>query len=177
VAASLVLAATVAGAIAGGLLGSLGGSFPEEFRLGAVALALVGLNVLFVADVVVGPVPILQRNRTTPRRWVEENAWAWSLKAGAALGLGITNRIGFPVWYLVPVLTLGTGSSIAGAVIWAGYGLLRTGITMFDGFRLAQQDRFGTASARRLRSEPLMRRLSSSAGLAVGLAVLLGPAP
>ncbi len=176
VAAALVVAATVAGAIAGGRVGRFGGSLPEEVRLGAVGLALIGLNALFVADVLRGPVPMLQRNRTTPRRWVEESAAAWSLKAGAALGLGITNRIGFPVWYLVPVLALGTGSWIAGAAMWAAYGLLRTGITMLDGFRLAQHDGFVTTSARRLRSEPLMRRLSSSAGLVVGVGVLLGPA-
>lgn len=175
VAASLLLAATVAGAIAGGLVGGLGSSLPQDVRLGAVGLALIGLNALLVADIVGGPVPMLQRDRTTPRRWVEESVAAWSLKAGAALGLGITSRIGFAVWYLVPVLALGTGSWIAGAAVWAVYGLLRTGITMFDGFRLARHDRFVTTSERRLRSEPLTRMLSSSAGLVVGLSVLLGP--
>lgn len=93
----------------------------------------------------------------------------------AALGLAITNRLGFPVWYLVPVLALGTGSWIAGAAIWAAYAFLRTGITMSDGFGLARRAEFTTTSARRLRSEPLMRRISSSAGLVVGLGVLLGP--
>lgn len=176
VAASLLLAATVVGAIAGGLVGGLGGSLPEDFRLAAVGLALIGLNALFVADALGGPVPMLERNRTTPRRWVEESAAGWSLKTGAALGFGVTNRIGFPVWYLVPVLALGTGSWIAGGVVWAVYGLLRTAITMLDGLRLTRHDGFVTTSARRLRSEPLMRRLSSSAGLVVGLGVLLGPA-
>lgn len=106
-ACALVAAALVLGACSGGDAYEPSPPRPEVGDpKGYGRDLLVELSAMLVLDVLRGPTWGLQRDRTTPWRWVDEWCGLGPLKTGAALGIGVTHRIGFPGWHLVPVLTL-----------------------------------------------------------------------
>lgn len=114
-----------AGLAAGAALGAVGGFLPLEVRLA------IG-SVVAVAAIVVGGfglfgyrLPLPQLDRETPQRWVFKGPLPWAMKNGLALGLGATSRIGFPLWYAVPVGALLLGSPVLGAAAYGAYGLVR----------------------------------------------------
>ena len=49
----------------------------------------------------------------------------WAIRNGLALGFGATSRIGFWLWYVVPLGAFLVGDSIFGAVIYGTYSLIR----------------------------------------------------
>lgn len=49
----------------------------------------------------------------------------WATRNGLALGFGATSRIGFLLWYVVPLGALLSGSPAFGAAIYGTYGLVR----------------------------------------------------
>jgi hypothetical protein len=51
----------------------------------------------------------------------------WATRNGLALGIGATSRIGFWLWYVMPVTALLSASPLAGAAIYGLYGALRAG--------------------------------------------------
>lgn len=70
-------------------------------------------------------VPLLQIDRETPRDWVEEHAVYWAMKNGFFLGIGFTSRVGFWLWYIVPLSTLLIGDIRLGGMIYGVYGASR----------------------------------------------------
>jgi hypothetical protein len=61
----------------------------------------------------------------TPRGWLRKGPLLWAVQNGLALGFGATSRIGFLVWYAVPLGALLSGEPILGAAIYGAYGLVR----------------------------------------------------
>jgi hypothetical protein len=49
----------------------------------------------------------------------------WAIRNGLALGFGATSRIGFWLWYVVPLGAFLVGDPIFGAVIYGTYSLIR----------------------------------------------------
>lgn len=47
------------------------------------------------------------------------------MRNGAALGIGATSRVGFWLWYLIPVGALLVGSPIFGGLVYGAYGFVR----------------------------------------------------
>jgi hypothetical protein len=123
--ATYVLAGTVSGAMAGAVTGALGATLSEAVRysvgtvLGVVAMG-VGVASL------VGDSRPLQCDRETPREWVQRGPVVWPLLNGAALGFGATSRLGFWLWYFIPIGAFLMGEPLVGAAIWAAYGFTRT---------------------------------------------------
>jgi hypothetical protein len=58
-------------------------------------------------------------------RWLRDARGRRSLKNGMVLGLGFTTRIGFWLWYVVPVTALASGDARVGASVWGLYGFAR----------------------------------------------------
>ncbi len=108
----------------GAFLGFLGAHLAEQARivlafvlaLAATALALL-MHVRFI--------PLPQRGRETPRAWVDKGWPTWALLTGSALGIGVTTRIGFWLWYAVPLAALLWASPALGATLYAAYGIAR----------------------------------------------------
>ena len=124
-AAVYALASGAAGLIAGAALGIVGGFLPLYVRLA------VG-SVLAIAAVAVGTFELLGRRMQplqfdceTPQRWVDKGAWSWATMNGLTLGFGATSRIGFWLWYAIPLGAFLIGNPVAGAVIYGAYGLAR----------------------------------------------------
>jgi len=70
-------------------------------------------------------VPLPQLDCETPQRWVHKGPFLWAIQNGLVLGFGATSRIGFALWYAVPVGALLFGSPMLGAVAYGAYGLVR----------------------------------------------------
>lgn len=51
-------------------------------------------------------------------------------KNGLALAIGATNRIGFWLWYAVPLGALLTGKPLLGALVYGAYGVTRGGAVL-----------------------------------------------
>jgi len=49
----------------------------------------------------------------------------WAIRNGLTLGFGATSRIGFWLWYVIPLGAFLVGDSIFGAIIYGAYGLIR----------------------------------------------------
>jgi hypothetical protein len=115
-----VLASTVSGATAGLALGAVADLLEEPTRL-AISLAItVGL----LAGSLTADRP-WQLDRETDRNWLRHRNWRTAALNGAALGLGLTTRIGYWLWYLLPVGILVLGDWRAGVVLYGTYGAVR----------------------------------------------------
>jgi hypothetical protein len=66
----------------------------------------------------------------TPQRWVYQGPLAWPIKNGLSLGFGGFTRLGFALWYVIPLGVALSGWPAYGAAVWGAYGLLRTGIVV-----------------------------------------------
>jgi len=119
------LSSAVAGLVTGAVLGAVGSLLPLDFRLAigsilaVVAIAVGGLE--FLGHRVQPP----QFDCETPQRWVHRGPLRWAIRNGLTLGFGATSRIGFWLWYVVPLGAFLVGDSKFGAVIYGTYGLVR----------------------------------------------------
>ena len=119
------LSSAVAGLVAGALLGAAGNFLASDFRW--------GIGVVFgIIAVVVGSLELFGRrikpleiDCETPRRWLHKGPLPWAIQNGLALGFGAVSRIGFLLWYVVPLGALLSGSPLLGAAIYGTYGLIR----------------------------------------------------
>jgi hypothetical protein len=119
------LASAVAGLVAGAVLGTLGNLLPLDMRLA------VG-SILAIAAIAIGGLELFGRHTQpwqfdceTPQRWVNRGAWRWATRNGLTLGFGATSRIGFWLWYVIPLGAFLIGDPVAGAAIYGTYGLIR----------------------------------------------------
>ena len=113
-------------ALAGALLGLAGSALSAQARGGIAAVAAALAIVVGLLDLVGLPVPLFQIDRETPYRWKEKGPVGWALRNGAALGLGAGTRLGFWLWYVIPVGALLCASPALGAAGYGAYGLTRT---------------------------------------------------
>jgi len=119
------LSSAFAGIATGAALGAVGGFLPLGARVAigslvAVAAIAVGSFGLFGYRVA-----LPQLDCETPQRWVHKGPLLWAVQNGLALGFGATSRIGFSLWYAVPVGALLLGAPLLGAAAYGAYGLVR----------------------------------------------------
>lgn len=116
----------VAGMLVGALLGALGGLLPDAVRAALATLAaLVGL-VVGAVELTGRRVPIPQLDRETPFGWHLRGALGWALRNGMAIGFGGGTRLGFWLWFAIPLGALVAGSPLLGALGWGLYAFART---------------------------------------------------
>ena len=119
------LSSALAGLAAGAVLGAVGSHLPLDFRLAAgsiLAIAAVAVGGLELFGRRIQP---LQFDCETPQRWVRRGPLAWAIRNGLTLGFGATSRIGFWLWYAVPLGAFLVGDPLFGAVTYGTYGLFR----------------------------------------------------
>lgn len=122
---AFTLSSTAAGMLSGAVLGAVGADFSTDQRSAvafAAAVTAIGIASAQLSDHRFGP---LQRDRETPRVWLYHRPVHWALLNGFALGLGITSRLGFWLWYAVPVAAFCTGDASLGAILYGSYALAR----------------------------------------------------
>ena len=115
----------LAGVVTGAILGGVGSLLALDFRLAigsvlaAVAVAVGGLE--FIGRRVQLP----QFDCETPQRWVHRGPLSWATRNGLILGFGATSRIGFWLWYAIPLGAFLVGDPAFGALSYGTYSLLR----------------------------------------------------
>lgn len=123
--AAFTAAAALAGASTGAALGKLGGQFSNQQRAAFTTAICAGALVLAALDLLGRPVRVPGRSRETPRGWMQLNPITAAVLNGTTLGTGWSTRIGFWLWFAVPLGSLLSGSVIGGIVVYGAYGLTR----------------------------------------------------
>jgi hypothetical protein len=123
-AAVYTAAAAISGTFSGAVLGSLGAATPLQLRV-LIAMALAACAIAVGIRQTCGAVPVLQCNRETPRRWLQQGYLRAALKNGVALGNGSTTRVGFWSWYAIPLGALLIGDVGLSALVYGVYGTVR----------------------------------------------------
>ena len=165
------MSAGLAGVVAGGVIGTVGAAIPLEVRLAGASL--LSLMAVIVGGLEVGSrrLPLPQRDRETPQRWVHAGALRWAAVNGWVLGLGATSRIGFWLWYVVPMAALLIGDARLGAIVYGTYSLTRGAVVwpiILGPARRTDEDAVGLWL---LRHTEAARRLAATQLVAVGVAV------
>lgn len=122
-----VVASLVSGVSIGALLGAVGGSLPDETRLAFMTAAGVAACAIGLFDALVRRVRVPELSRETSHQWMEYGAWRGAAMNGAALGAGFTTRIGFWLWYAVPIGAFLSGALWLGAILYGVYAVVRGG--------------------------------------------------
>ncbi|HEX6701335.1 MAG TPA: hypothetical protein VF101_11445 [Gaiellaceae bacterium] len=118
-------ASIVSGATAGAALGAIGGHLADGRRSTLVVL-LAALGVVLGLLESIGKTPRLpQRSCETPQSLMRGGALRAAIRNGSILGVGATSRLGFWLWYVVPLGSLLTGSTLGGACVYGVYATAR----------------------------------------------------
>ena len=132
-------------------------------------------SVLAVAAIAVGGLELfgrriqpLQFDCETPQRWVHKGPLRWATRNGLTLGFGATSRIGFWLWYAIPLGAFLVGDPAFGAVSYGTYSLLRALGAVFI--------LLGMLGLKIDVSDWLIERYDAARALAAGQLVLLGAA-
>ena len=119
------LSSAFAGLAAGAILGALGSLLPLDFRLAAASILAIAAVAVGGLEVFGRRIQPLQSDCETPQRWVHRGPLAWAIQNGLTLGFGAASRIGFWLWYAIPLGAFLVGDPAFGAVIYGTYGLIR----------------------------------------------------
>jgi hypothetical protein len=118
-------ASTSSGVVIGSLLGLVGATIGSEIRVAAATAAAIGGVFLSLMGLSGHQLKVLEIGRETPQQWLEHGPIYWAIVNGAALGIGGTSRIGFWLWYAIPVGALLLGHPLLSAVVFGVYGAAR----------------------------------------------------
>jgi hypothetical protein len=121
---AFVLSAVTVGFAAGSAVGFGGSKIPRDARVAISLGAAFVFAVIGVIEVTGRRVPLPQLSRETTRRY-GEMAMGSVIRNGTAMGAGITTRIGFWLWYVVPVAATLSGTALGGAIIFCVYSFTR----------------------------------------------------
>lgn len=128
-ATAFMTGAVLAGAVIGYSLGWFGSMIPLGSRaaLGA-ALALAGIFI--GACDVIGRcrVGVFQLNRETNQRWLARHRVRGAFATGIVIGAGFATRVGFWLWYVIPVGCLLLARPKLSAGIYGTYALTRAAV-------------------------------------------------
>jgi hypothetical protein len=122
--AGFFAAAIAAGIVAGAVLGTSGAGLSSTTR-GTVALATaLLLAAVGTVELFGHRVPLPQLSRETSRRYGSMGI-GWVVRNGVAMGVGISTRLGFWLWYAVPVAAVVSGETLRGVIVFGTYALVR----------------------------------------------------
>jgi len=119
------LSSASAGIVTGSVLGAAGNLLPLDFRLAAGSILAVVAIAVGGLELIGRRIQPLQFDCETPQRWVHKGPLRWATRNGLTLGFGATSRIGFWLWYAVPLGAFLIADAGLGAVIYGTYGLVR----------------------------------------------------
>jgi hypothetical protein len=116
--------ATLSGALVFAAVAEAGALFPPLSRgLVAATASVVLISAAFSRE---EPV---QWNAETPGSWLEREDLLVAAWNGLALGAGFVTRLGFWLWWVLPLVVFETAAGRDGLLAGAAYGLTRVGLS------------------------------------------------
>jgi hypothetical protein len=144
-AVAFVVGSLAAGAASGFALGWLGSTVPFQIRSAAsAAFALVAAAIGLVELLGRRRVRVLQRNHETNRQWLYVSPVLGAMATGAVIGAGVFTRIGYWLWYVVPIGCWVVGSPMIGAAVFGTYAFTRAVVPALLAIRVAANERRGS---------------------------------
>lgn len=151
------------------LLGGLGGTLPVAWRQLTAAVVAVFAIAAGAAGFLAPNSRPIQYNRETPQRWTRAGPFRWALWNGCVLGIGAASRIGFWLWYAIPIGALLIGDPITGGILYGMYGLTRGVAAWLILLVAVLRSRSSPLGIWLLRRDELARQLTSAYLLAIGV--------
>lgn len=165
---------TIAATGIGALLGAAGSLFPVPAAARAAVVALVAVAAL-LADTGVLALPTLRRQ--VNEDWLNRyRGWVYGVGFGAQLGTGVATVVASGTVYLILAGELMVGSTVAGALIGATFGVVRAGPLLVVG-RAVRFDQLVAQHRRVVALAPTGRRATlivTAASAAILTAVTIG---
>jgi hypothetical protein len=118
-------ATAIGGLAMGATLGAVGALLVESQRAALATALCLAAVVVATAELLGYRLRVPGRSRETPRKWMRRNPLTAAALNGVSLGLGWSTRIGFWLWFAVPLGSILSGSSYEGMAIYGAYGLTR----------------------------------------------------
>ncbi|HEX8087116.1 MAG TPA: hypothetical protein VF529_22750 [Solirubrobacteraceae bacterium] len=154
------LAGAAGGALAGLLFAGAGVLAGADARVGVTLAAVVPLVGLGLWEASGRRARLAQRDEETPQRWLHLGPVRWAVANGASLGFALTTRLGFPLWYVIPVLAFAAGNLWFGPALWATYGIVRTSLAWWI-LAYMRNRRPDSVLDGLIRLQPRLRRLTA----------------
>jgi len=168
------VASTSAALSFGLILGMIGSLFRSETRAAAASLGAVGAIIVGAADILGRGIRLPQVDRETAQRMMHWGAIRGAVANGALLGMGFVSRIGFWLWYVVPMTALLAGDPLVGAIVYGCYGFTRGIAPLPLGARVLKNGG-GAASLRWiLDTRQHLHRLAAAQLMVAGVVVAVG---
>lgn len=123
--AALLVPGVVSAATAGVILGAFGSAL-DPLSQRVVVLGSLGA-VLIAALIRRRP---WQLNRETAAAWLAYRDWRTASLNGASLGLGFTTRLGFWLYYILPIGAIEAAAPLTGATLLGVYGFTRLSLSL-----------------------------------------------
>lgn len=120
------LAGTITGVAVGALLGAVGGLIPLSGRAAIATVLSAPAIFIGVLELSGRRVRVLQIDRETPYEWLAPGPLKWAVRNGTAIGFGGRTRLGFWLWYVIPIGALVSASPLLAATGWGIYSFCRT---------------------------------------------------
>jgi hypothetical protein len=172
-AAVFVIGSVVAGTAAGFFLGGMGTAVSPDGRATIVALLALAGIVIATGEVLRGwRIPVLQWNRETPREWLLHRPLLGAFRTGLAIGSGFATRIGFWLWYVVPLAAFASGSVVAGAAIFGMYAVVRALVPVVLAGSIAVRSGSSIPSMHDLQDKLTNRQTEAQTTLSLAMLVL-----
>ena len=116
-----IATAALTATLVGGLLATIGALLEAPARIGLAAAALIALGAATIRHR-----EPWQLNRETNPDWLLLEDWRTAAYNASSLGLGLATRIGFWMFFLIPIGAFVSGSALVGAFIYSCYAVTRT---------------------------------------------------
>lgn len=109
----------------GAILGNVGYWLPQDLRIALASLSALAAIAMGSLELGGRRTWLMQCDKETPQRWLKHGALRWAARNGFTLGCGFTTRIGFWLWYVVPVGSLLLARPGLGALLYGTYAAAR----------------------------------------------------
>lgn len=116
---------TATGIAMGVVLGTVGSMMSLRTRVAFATLVALTSVVIGILEALGVRVRLPEPHGQTPRRWLDQGSFVGPAKNGIALGFGLATKVGFSMWYLIPIGALLTGSALGGGVVYGAYAFVR----------------------------------------------------
>jgi len=160
------LSSALAGGLTGTILGAIGASLSYGIRVALISLLAIPAVALGGIELLGHRLQPLQCDRETPQEWVRLGPLRWAMYNGMALGSGAWSRIGFWLWYVVPIGAFLVGRPLLSAALYGTYGLARGAAVWAIMLGIVQK--------RRGYARWLLGRATLARTVAAGILVLIG---